>query len=95
MVKKSISKTISGLILANKKLFSKNLSLPSLSDIEKIEIIILYISKVMSLIFWILILVFCILKPNWKVKVRLITLTLFSEFSKAYIWSLKIKKYQI
>ncbi len=37
MVKKSISSTISDLTLVNKKLFLKNLSLPSLSDMEKVE----------------------------------------------------------
>ena len=41
MIKKSIPKTISDLTSANRKLFSKNLSLPSLFDIEKVEITIL------------------------------------------------------
>ena len=40
-VKKSISKIISGLILANKKFSLKNLSLLSLSNIEKIKTTIL------------------------------------------------------
>ena len=37
MVKKSIPNTISGLTLANKKFFLKNLSLLFLSDTEKVE----------------------------------------------------------
>lgn len=37
MIKKDIPSTISGLISANRKLFSKNLFLLSLSYIEKIE----------------------------------------------------------
>ncbi len=37
IVRKKIPSITSGLILANRKLSSKNLSLPSLSDIEKVE----------------------------------------------------------
>ncbi len=40
MIKKGIPSTTSGLTSVNKKLFLKNLSLPSLSDMEKIETII-------------------------------------------------------
>ena len=41
MIKKSILSIISGLILANKKFFSKNLFLLSISKIEKMKTIIL------------------------------------------------------
>ncbi len=41
MVRKGIPSTMSGLTSANKKLSSKNLSLLSLSDIEKVQITIL------------------------------------------------------
>ncbi len=37
MVKKNIPSTMFGLISANKKLSSKNLSLSSLSNMEKVE----------------------------------------------------------
>ena len=41
IIRKSIPSTTSDLILANKKLFSKIFSIPSLFNMEKVEIIIL------------------------------------------------------
>ncbi len=51
MVKKNILKTTFGLISANRKFFSKNLTLPSLFDRKKVETIIRQVYKVISSIF--------------------------------------------
>lgn len=51
MIRKDISKTKSGMSLANRKLFLKILSLSSLSNTEKVETIILQVSRVVSSIF--------------------------------------------
>ena len=64
MVRKGISKNISDLTLANKKLSLKNLFLSSLFFIEQVETTILEIFKVGLSIFWAQTLVFCVLKPN-------------------------------
>lgn len=97
MVKKSILKTISSLISANRKLFLKNLFPSSLSNIKKIDITILQDSKVVLSIFRILISVFHILKSSQKIKAWLIILTSFFKSSKAFAFSLKIinTKYKV
>lgn len=93
MVRKYILKTISSLILANKKLFSKNLILLSLFNMEKIDTTILLVFKIVLSIFWASILVFCILNSKKRVKAWLIALLLLSGSNKAFIYSLKITKY--
>ncbi len=51
IIRKDILKTLFSLILANKKLFAKNPTLPSLFNIEKVEITIPKVFKVILLIF--------------------------------------------
>ena len=64
IVRKNILKTTFSLIFVNKKLFFHNLSLLSLSNIEKINITIFLVSKIVPSIFKTLTLVFYILRPN-------------------------------
>ncbi len=97
MVRKNILKIIFGLISANRKLFLKNLTLPSLFNIEKIKITILEVFKVISSIFWAPTFIFHIMKLSWKAKSWIIILTLLFEFNRAFIfaWSLKVIEYQM
>lgn len=87
--------TISGLISAKKTLFSKNLSLPSLPNIKKVETIISYIFKVVLSIFLALTLVCHTLTLNYKVKAGLIALISLFQFSKTSVWFLKLTRYEM
>lgn len=81
--KNGISKIISILVLANKKVFLKNQIFSNLSYIEITAKVILMVFIGKPSIFYMLILVGLVLSRSFAVKIRVIILTLLLEFNKA------------
>lgn len=84
-VRKNILNNISILILANKKIFSKNCTLSALSVVEKTTITFQNISKIEPSIFCVAMSVFWIARPSFFTKARYMALILLLESIKARI----------